>query len=65
MSSEIAALAARNFGWTELHNGQTEAVEVLLTGRDVLVVMPTGCGKSAIYQLAGAALPGPCLVISP
>lgn len=65
MSSEIAALAAKNFGWTELHDGQAEAVEVLLTGRDVLVVMPTGYGKSAIYQLAGAALPGPCLVISP
>lgn len=65
MSSNIATIAAESFGWTELHDGQAEAVEALLNGRDALVVMPTGYGKSAIYQLAGAARRGTCLVISP
>nr|WP_284234508.1 RecQ family ATP-dependent DNA helicase [Arenivirga flava] len=37
----------------------------MVDGHDALVVMPTGHGKSAIYQLAGALLPGPTLVVSP
>jgi len=34
-------------------------------GRDTLVVMPTGAGKSAIYQLAGTFIEGPTIVVSP
>jgi ATP-dependent DNA helicase RecQ len=52
-------------GLTELRPGQVEAVEHLLAGRDALVVMPTGSGKSAVYQLAGHLLDGPTLVVSP
>ena len=37
----------------------------MANGRDALVVMPTGSGKSAIYQIAGALLGGPVVVISP
>ena len=37
----------------------------VLAGRDTLVVMPTGSGKSLIYQLAALLLPGTTLVISP
>jgi ATP-dependent DNA helicase RecQ len=36
-----------------------------MSGHDVLVVMPTGAGKSAIYQLAALLLPGPTVVVSP
>ena len=52
-------------GLEELRPGQGEAVEHLLAGRDALVVMPTGSGKSAVYQLAGHLLDGPTLVVSP
>ncbi len=37
----------------------------VLDGHDVLGVMPTGYGKSAVYQLAGALLPGTTVVVSP
>ena len=37
----------------------------MLAGRDTLCVMSTGSGKSAIYQLAGMAIDGPTVVISP
>jgi ATP-dependent DNA helicase RecQ len=41
------------------------AVEALTAGRDVLAVLPTGAGKSAIYELAGLLRPGPTVVVSP
>jgi ATP-dependent DNA helicase RecQ len=56
---------ARELGFRRLRPGQREAVEALLAGRDTLVVMPTGSGKSAVYQMAGRLIPGPTLVISP
>jgi ATP-dependent DNA helicase RecQ len=42
-----------------------EGIEAALAGRDALVVMATGSGKSAIYQLAGYFRPGPTIVVSP
>jgi superfamily II DNA helicase RecQ len=44
---------------------QLDAMAALLAGRDVLAVMPTGSGKSAIYQVPGVLLDGATLVISP
>ena len=61
----ILALARSALGFRRLRPGQREAVRALLDGRDVLAVMPTGSGKSAIYQLAALELPGPTLVVSP
>ncbi|MFA9446754.1 ATP-dependent DNA helicase RecQ [Egicoccus sp. AB-alg6-2] len=49
----------------QLRPGQKEAVQAVLGGRDTLVVLPTGSGKSAIYQLAGELIDGPTLVVSP
>src|SRR3712207_8253736 len=40
-------------------------MEGLMAGRDVLAVLPTGAGKSAIYQVPALLLPGPTLVVSP
>ena len=57
--------ARRQLGYERLRSGQREAVEAVLAGRDTLAVMPTGSGKSAIYQLAGAADGGPTVVVSP
>ncbi|MEA3056921.1 MAG: ATP-dependent helicase RecQ, partial [Actinomycetota bacterium] len=62
---DIRATARDRMGIDELRPGQAEAVEHLLAGRDVLLVMPTGSGKSAVYQLAGHLLGGPTLVVSP
>jgi ATP-dependent DNA helicase RecQ len=53
------------FGWAELHPDQLTAMEHLLAGRDVLAVMPTGSGKSAVYQVSALLLPGPTVVVSP
>ncbi|WP_067482500.1 RecQ family ATP-dependent DNA helicase [Actinomadura hibisca] len=61
----IRRVAREVFDWRELRPGQGEAVEQLLRGRDVLVVMPTGGGKSAVYQIPAQLLDGPTIVISP
>jgi ATP-dependent DNA helicase RecQ len=63
--TEIERVGRESFGWDDLHTGQIEAVEAVLSGRDVLGVMPTGYGKSAIYQLSSVLLDGLTLVISP
>ena len=57
--------AAARFGWDELRPGLREAIEALLDGTDVLAVLPTGYGKSAVYKIAGALIPGPTIVVSP
>jgi RecQ family ATP-dependent DNA helicase len=61
----IRRVAREVFDWRQLRPGQSEAMEHLLRGRDVLVVMPTGGGKSAVYQVPAQLLPGPTIVISP
>lgn len=53
------------FGHGAFREGQREAVHAALAGRDVLVVMPTGAGKSLCYQLPAILEPGYALVISP
>ena len=63
--SSVTEVARRIFGWEGLRPGQVEAVEAVLGGADVLAVMPTGYGKSAVYQLAGHLLDGPTVVVSP
>jgi ATP-dependent DNA helicase RecQ len=62
---DVAELARTRLGFDGLRPGQEEAVRAVLGGRDVLAVMPTGSGKSAIYQLAALELPGPTIVVSP
>src|SRR5215207_3659774 len=62
---DVADAAARIFGHQQLRLGQREAVEAVLDGRDVLLVAPTGAGKSLTYQLGGLMLGGPTLVVSP
>jgi ATP-dependent DNA helicase RecQ len=65
MSRNRIDRAAQEMGYRRLRPGQREAVEGLLDGRDVLAVMPTGSGKSAVYQMAGRLLSGPTVVVSP
>ncbi|MCU1409223.1 MAG: ATP-dependent helicase, RecQ family [Microbacteriaceae bacterium] len=65
IGDEIARVARERFGWDELRPGQLEAIEQIVTGHDVLAVMPTGYGKSAIYQVASVLLHGPTVIVSP
>ena len=53
------------FGHTDFRPGQEALIDALLSGRDVLGVMPTGAGKSVCYQLPALMLPGMTLVVSP
>ena len=61
----IEELARERLGFERLRPGQLRAVEALASGRDVLAVLPTGGGKSAIYELAGLLRAGPTVVVSP
>ena len=61
----IDALALDRLGFARLRPGQEQAVSAAVAGRDVLAVLPTGGGKSAIYQLAGLLRGGPTIVVSP
>src|SRR2546423_11028065 len=54
-----------HFGHSGFRQGQEEIVSAVLSGRDVLAVMPTGSGKSLGYQLPAVMLPGITLVVSP
>ena len=53
------------FGYSEFRAGQLAAVESALAGRDTLVVLPTGGGKSLTYQVPAMVLPGLTVVVSP
>ena len=55
----------RHFGFGEFRPGQREAVQAALEGRDSLVVMPTGGGKSLCYQLPGIASADLTVIVSP
>jgi ATP-dependent DNA helicase RecQ len=61
----IEELARERLGFERLRPGQLRAAEALAAGRDVLAVLPTGGGKSAIYELAGMVRTGPTIVVSP
>ena len=54
-----------HFGFDNFREGQREVIESILAGKDAVVVMPTGSGKSLCYQLPAMILEGATLVVSP
>jgi ATP-dependent DNA helicase RecQ len=64
-ASSIVGTARSLLGYDDLRPGQHEAIASVLEGHDTLAVMPTGSGKSAIYQIAGLMLSGITIVVSP
>lgn len=64
-AGRLRRTAADVFGWEHLLPEQLTAMEWVLGGHDTLVVMPTGSGKSAVYQVPALLLPGPVVVVSP
>jgi ATP-dependent DNA helicase, RecQ family len=65
LKKKVADLARDRFGYADFRPGQEEAIHSILSGRDTLVVKPTGSGKSAIYQIAGLLIDGPTVIVSP
>ncbi|MBE9077794.1 ATP-dependent DNA helicase RecQ [Romeria aff. gracilis LEGE 07310] len=61
----LEQIAQQVFGYDSLRPAQLKVLESVLAGQDTLAVMPTGSGKSAIYQIAALRLPGMTVVISP
>jgi ATP-dependent DNA helicase RecQ len=57
--------ALARFGHQHFRPGQREALEAVVAGRDVLLVLPTGSGKSLVFQLAAEVTGGPVIVVSP
>ena len=53
------------FGYDNFRDGQQQIIEQVLNGRDALVLMPTGGGKSLCYQVPALLLPGLTVVVSP
>jgi ATP-dependent DNA helicase RecQ len=53
------------FGFDDFRPGQEDAIEALLSGRNVLAVMPTGSGKSLCYQVPALVMGGLTIVVSP
>jgi ATP-dependent DNA helicase RecQ len=62
---DLTAELQRHFGFASFRPGQREACEAALTGRDVMVVMPTGSGKSLCYQLPALLRDDLTVVVSP
>src|SRR5437773_12348902 len=62
---DLDAALGEHFGFPAFRPGQREAVEAALAGRDVLVVMPTGSGKSLCYQLPALMREDLTIVVSP
>jgi len=58
-------VALARLGYTDFRPGQREAIEILLAQGRLLLVAPTGGGKSLSYQLPATILPGTTLVVSP
>jgi len=62
---DIRALLRDRFGFDDFRPAQREVIDLVLSGKNVLSVMPTGSGKSLCFQLPALVLPGLTLVVSP
>jgi ATP-dependent DNA helicase RecQ len=62
---DARAALGRTFGYADFRGAQADAVRAVLAGRDTLVLMPTGGGKSLCFQVPALVLPGLTLVVSP
>jgi ATP-dependent DNA helicase RecQ len=61
----VRHILQEKFGYEQLRPGQDEAIKSVLEGHDTLAIMPTGWGKSVIYQIATLLMKGPAIIVSP
>jgi ATP-dependent DNA helicase RecQ len=61
----VRSIVQEKFGYDQLRPGQEAAVQSIVAGQDTLAIMPTGWGKSLIYQLATLLLSDPTIIVSP
>ena len=59
------AALQKHFGFADFREGQAEVIDAVLAGRNAVVIMPTGGGKSLCYQLPALMIDGVTLVVSP
>lgn len=64
-ATELISLLRHAFGFSAFRPNQEAVCRAAIEGKDVLLVMPTGSGKSLCYQLSGIARGGTTLVVSP
>ena len=65
MIDEVRRVARERFGISRLHREQERAILSVLSGKDTLLILPTGGGKSLCYQLPSLLLDRPTVVVSP
>ena len=65
MKNKTIEILQEYFGYSEFKTGQEQIIDEILSGNDVLGIMPTGAGKSLCFQIPALALPGTAIVISP
>ena len=58
-------LLQKYWGWSDFRPGQKEAIDASLSGKNTLIILPTGGGKSLCFQLAALLQDGICVVVSP
>ncbi len=62
---QVRRIMREKFGFADFRPGQEAAIRSVIDGHDTLAVLPTGLGKSMIYQMAEQVLSGPAVIISP
>ncbi len=64
-TEQIYQVLHTRFGYQQFRSGQLETIESLLAGQDTLAILPTGAGKSLLYQLPAYLLPRGVVIVSP
>ncbi|WP_267201855.1 RecQ family ATP-dependent DNA helicase [Limosilactobacillus kribbianus] len=64
-TDQIYQVLHQRFGYQDFRDGQLETITALLSGHDTLTILPTGAGKSLLYQLPAYLLPSGVVIVSP
>lgn len=62
---KLTEVLTRKFGYDSFREGQQEIIEQVIAGQDVVAILPTGMGKSLLYQLPAYLMEGAVVIVSP